>query len=72
LQLSWWTARDVRSEADTQSFSRTGRLCVCGIFNPVRGTTLLAIAERQRRKEDKQMVLTGQTVAYQITGLVVI
>jgi hypothetical protein len=59
-------ARDFRSGKLTaqQAARELARLCVCGIFNPVRAERLLlAIAERQRRKEDKQMVLAGQTVA---------
>jgi hypothetical protein len=40
------------------------RLCVCGIFNPVRAEKLLlAVAERQRNRVEKQPVLAGQTAA---------
>jgi len=65
-QLVERRARDIRSGKLTQQQAarELARLCVCGIFNPVRAERLLlAIAERQRRKEEKQVVLTGQTVA---------
>ncbi len=65
-QLVERRARDVRSGKMTtrQAARELAKLCVCGIFNPVRAERLLlAIAERQRRKEDKQLVLTGQTAA---------
>jgi hypothetical protein len=65
-QLVERRARDVRSgKMTTQQAARElARLCVCGIFNPVRAERLLlAIAERQRRKEVKQPVLAGQTAA---------
>jgi hypothetical protein len=65
-QLVERRARDVRSGKITtqQAAQELAKLCVCGIFNPVRAERLLlAIAERQRRKEDKQLVLAGQTAA---------
>jgi hypothetical protein len=65
-QLVERRARDVRSgKMTSQQVARElAKLCVCGIFNPVRAERLLlAIAERQRRKEDKQPVLAGQTAA---------
>jgi hypothetical protein len=65
-QLVERRARDVRSGRMTaqQAAQELARLCVCGIFNPVRAERLLlAIAERQRRKEDKQLVFAGQTSA---------
>lgn len=65
-QLVERRARDVRSgKLTTQQAARElAKLCVCGIFNPVRAEKLLlAVADRQRRKEDKQMVLAGQTIA---------
>jgi hypothetical protein len=59
-------ARDIRvnrlSAADAAK--ELAGLCVCGVFNPIRAELLLAaIADRQRKKEDKQLVLTGQTIA---------
>jgi hypothetical protein len=65
-QLVERRARDVRSGRMTtqQAARELAKLCVCGIFNPVRAERLLlAIAERQRRKEVKQPVLAGQTAA---------
>jgi hypothetical protein len=65
-QLVERRARDVRSGRMTtqQAARELAKLCVCGIFNPVRAERLLlAIAERQRRKEVKQPVLDGQTAA---------
>ena len=65
-QLVERRARDIRSgKLTTQQAARElAKLCVCGIFNPVRAERLLlAIAERQRRKVEKQIVLAGQTVA---------
>jgi hypothetical protein len=65
-QLVERRARDIRSgKLTTQAAARElAKLCVCGIFNPVRAEKLLlAVAERQRRKEDRQPVLAGQTVA---------
>jgi hypothetical protein len=65
-QLVERRARDIRSGKLTsqQASLELARLCVCGIFNPVRAERLLlAVAERQRRKEDKQMVFAGQTTA---------
>jgi len=65
-QLVERRARDIRSGRMTtaQAARELAKLCVCGIFNPVRAERLLlAIAERQRRKEDKQLVLAGQTTA---------
>ena len=65
-QLVERRARDVRMGRLTtqQAAQEMAKLCVCGIFNPVRAERLLlAIAERQRRKEDKQIVLAGQTAA---------
>lgn len=65
-QLVERRARDVRSgKMTTQQAARElAKLCVCGIFNPVRAERLLlAIAERQLRKEDKQLILAGQTAA---------
>lgn len=65
-QLVERRARDIRSGKLTaqQAARELAKLCVCGIFNPVRAEKLLlAVADRQRRKEDKQLVLAGQTVA---------
>lgn len=65
-QLVERRARDIRSGKMTssQAAQDLARLCVCGIFNPVRAEKLLlAIAERQRTKEDKQLVNAGQTTA---------
>jgi hypothetical protein len=65
-QLVERRARDIRSgKLTTQAAARElAKLCVCGIFNPVRAEKLLlAVAERQRRKEDRQPVLAGQTMA---------
>jgi len=65
-QLVERRARDIRSGklAAQQAARELAKLCVCGIFNPVRAEKLLlAVAERQRRKEGKQMVLAGQTLA---------
>lgn len=65
-QLVERRARDIRSGKLTpqQAAQELARLCVCGIFNPLRAERLLlAIAERQRRKEEKTLVLAGQTVA---------
>jgi hypothetical protein len=63
-QLVERRARDIRSGkiTTTQAAKELAKLCVCGIFNPIRAEKLLlAIAERQRRKEDKQLVFAGQT-----------
>jgi len=63
-QLVERRARDIRSGkiTTTQAAQELAKLCVCGIFNPIRAEKLLlAIAERQRRKEDKQLVFAGQT-----------
>ena len=63
-QLVERRARDIRSgKLTTQQAARElAKLCVCGIFNPVRAERLLlAIAERQQRKEEKQLVFAGQT-----------
>lgn len=65
-QLVERRARDVRSGKLTtqEAAQQLAKLCVCGVFNPVRAEKLLlAVAERQRRKEDKQLVLAGQTAA---------
>ena len=65
-QLVERRARDIRSGkmSSTQAAQELAKLCVCGIFNPVRAEKLLiAIAERQRRKEDKKPVYVGQTTA---------
>lgn len=63
-QLVERRARDIRSGkiTTTQAAQDLAKLCVCGIFNPIRAEKLLlAIAERQRSKEDKQLVMAGQT-----------
>ena len=65
-QLVERRARDVRFGKITpeQAAVDMAKLCVCGVFNPVRASRLLeAIAERQRSKEAKIPVLAGQTVA---------
>ncbi|MEJ2599495.1 MAG: hypothetical protein P8Z00_14255 [Anaerolineales bacterium] len=65
-QLVERRARDVRVGKLTtqQAAQELAKLCVCGIFNPVRAERLLlAIADRQRKKEEKQPVFAGQTTA---------
>ena len=65
-QLVERRARDIRMGrmTTTQAAQELARLCVCGIFNPMRAEKLLlAIAERQRGKVGKQLVFAGQTAA---------
>jgi len=57
-------ARQVRAGRMTaeEAALDLGRLCVCGVFNPVRAARLLeAIAAREAGKEQDQPVAAGQT-----------